>query len=181
MTQQALMAASRLASPRPGPGPDSTGDAASDDRPRPWRLRGRVRLGTVFSRLRKTVHGRHRAEPTISLTGDVDAARRVMRRAAVRDPGRHSYGGVVITEAATIRKSWGSSTSPLRPRQRESVGKLIAIPRREHGALDSCAQDGSCSSTGEVRRAFAADVEAPLAEFMAQSQVPWGSTRSTAR
>src|ERR1700742_1386711 len=116
--------------------------------------------------------------PTISLEGDVAATKRVIDAAEgdVILVG-HSYGGVVITEAGNHPKVAGLVYIPaFAPDKGESVGKLIAnpppgapvpplLPPTDGFLMVDRAQFGaSC----------AADVKPELADFMANSQVPWG-------
>jgi len=77
----------------------------------------------------------------------------------------HSYGGVVITEAGNDPRVVGSSTSRLRPRQRESFGKLIANPAPGAPVPPILPpQDGFCFlDKAKFAAAFAADVDAPVA------------------
>jgi len=116
--------------------------------------------------------------PTISLQGDVDAAKRVIDE----QPGRvilvgHSYGGVVITEAGNDEKVVGLVyITAFAPDKGESVNSLIANPppgapvppilppKNGYLLLDK----------GKFPAAFAGDVDADTADFMANSQVPWG-------
>jgi len=180
MTQQALMAALALgvtAAPVQG----QTQQAMQ--RPTIVLVHGGFVDGSgwerVFSRLRKDGYTVAIVQnPTISLTGDVDAARRVI--AASSGPVilvGHSYGGVVITEAGNDPKVVGLVyITAFAPDNGESVSKLIANPAPGAPVPPILPpQDGFLYlDKAKFAAAFAGDVEAPLAEFMAQSQVPWG-------
>ncbi|MEV6057133.1 alpha/beta hydrolase [Streptomyces sp. NPDC052107] len=116
--------------------------------------------------------------PTLSLEGDVAATHQVLD--ALDGPALlvgHSYGGVVITEAGTHQKVSGLVyVAAFAPDKGESVSTLMADPppgapvppilppRDGHLFLDR----------DEFAAAFAADLPADLAAFMADSQVPWG-------
>jgi pimeloyl-ACP methyl ester carboxylesterase len=116
--------------------------------------------------------------PTISLTGDVAATRSVIdaQSGPVVLVG-HSYGGVVITEAGNDPKVAALVyITAFAPDNGESVASLIKnpapgapvppiLPPRE-GFL--------YLDKAKFAAAFAADVEPKTAEFMAESQVPWG-------
>jgi len=120
MKQHALMAALALGALRPRSRARQHRRCSVDDRPRPWRfVDGSAGNGCSRACGRTGTRSPSCRTPRSHWTGDVDAARRVI--AASSGPVilvGHSYGGVVITKPATIRKSWGSSTSPPRPRQR---------------------------------------------------------------
>ncbi len=116
--------------------------------------------------------------PTNSLEDDVA----VTRRAIAAADGKvilvgHSYGGVVVSEAGTDAKVAGLVyIAAFAPDKGESVSSLIANPvpgaavppilppKDGYLFLDSAKFAGS----------FAADVKPELAQFMADSQVPWG-------
>ena len=116
--------------------------------------------------------------PTISLKDDVAVTKRVL--AAQNGPAilvGHSYGGAVITEAGNDLKVAGLVyITAFAPDQGESVSTLIKNsppgapvppilpPRDGYLFLDSA----------KFPAAFAADVDAEKAAFMADSQVPWG-------
>src|ERR1700744_1987831 len=116
--------------------------------------------------------------PTISLTDDVEVTRRII--AAQDGPVilvGHSYGGVVITEAGNDPAVAGLVyITAFAPDKGESVQSLIQNP--PPGApvppiLPS--QDGYLFlDRTKFRESFAADVGAAKAQFMADSQVPWG-------
>ena len=116
--------------------------------------------------------------PTISLAGDVAATKSVIDA----QPGPvilvgHSYGGAVITEAGNNPKVAGLVyIAAFAPDNGESVATLIKnpapgapvppiLPPRE-GFL--------YLDKAKFAAAFAADVDAKTAAFMAESQVPWG-------
>src|SRR6266508_4001702 len=133
----------------------------------------------VFKRLRKDGYAvRVVQNPTTSLTDDVAATRRAI--AASSSPVilvGHSYGGVVITEAGNDPKVVGLVyIAAFAPDKGESVAKLIANPAPGAPVPPILPpQDGFLFlDKAKFATSFAADVAAPLAEFMAQSQVPWG-------
>ena len=116
--------------------------------------------------------------PTISLAGDVAAARLVVdsQSGPVILVG-HSYGGAVITEAGTNPNVAGLVyITAFVPDRGESVNTLIANPppgapvppilppKEGYLFLDKA----------KFPAAFAGDVDAKTAAFMADSQVPWG-------
>jgi len=115
--------------------------------------------------------------PTLSLEGDVVATKRVID--AQSEPVilvGHSYGGAVITEAGT-----DSNVKALvyiagfAPDAGESVNTLIADLPPETGPPILPPQDGFLLlDRAKFHEAFAGDVGDELAEFMADSQVPWG-------
>jgi pimeloyl-ACP methyl ester carboxylesterase len=116
--------------------------------------------------------------PTISLADDVAATRRVIQAQAgpVLLVG-HSYGGVVITEAGNDPNVVGLVyIAAFVPDRGESVSSLIQNPPPGAPVPPILpAQDGYLFLDREKFAAsFAADVDADKAEFMAQSQVPWG-------
>ena len=121
--------------------------------------------------------------PTASLAEDVAFTKRLI----AAQSGKvilvgHSYGGVVITEAGNDPRVAGLVyITAFAPDTGESVAKLIANPPPgapvppilppEEGFL--------MLERGKFAEAFAADVDAELADFMAASQVPWGVTALT--
>ena len=132
----------------------------------------------VFSQLRKDGYTVSVVQnPTLSLEGDVDATKRVI--AAQSEPVilvGHSYGGAVITEAGTDPnvKALVYITAFM-PDAGESVQTLIADLPPETGPPILPPQDGFLLlDRAKFHEAFAADVDAELAEFMADSQTPWG-------
>ena len=116
--------------------------------------------------------------PTVSLAEDVAVTKRVI---AAADGNvilvGHSYGGVVITEAGTDPKVAGLVyVTAFAPDQGESVGKLIANPPPGAPVPPILPpQDGFLMlDKAKFAESFAADVKPELADFMANSQVPWG-------
>jgi pimeloyl-ACP methyl ester carboxylesterase len=180
MTQQALMAALALgaiAAPVQGQTQLAT------QRPTIVLVHGGFVDGSgwegVFKRLRKDGYTVTIVQnPTNSLSDDVAATRRAI--AASSGPVilvGHSYGGVVITEAGNDPKVVGLVyITAFAPDSGESVAKLIANPAPGAPVPPILPpQDGFLSlDKAKFAASFAADVDAPLAEFMAQSQVPWG-------
>jgi pimeloyl-ACP methyl ester carboxylesterase len=116
--------------------------------------------------------------PTISLADDVAATLRVV--SAQNGPVilvGHSYGGVVITEAGNDPKIAGLVyVAAFAPDQGESVSSLIKDPPPGAPVPPILPpQDGYLLlDKAKFRASFAADVDAPKASFMADSQVPWG-------
>ena len=116
--------------------------------------------------------------PTISLTGDVAATRSVIN--AQTGPVilvGHSYGGVVITEAGNDPKVAALVyIAAFAPDNGESVGALIKNPAPGAPVPPILPpRDGFLYLDKEkFAAAFAADVDAKTAAFMAESQVPWG-------
>jgi len=116
--------------------------------------------------------------PTTSLADDVA----VTQRAIAQQDGPvvlvgHSYGGVVISEAGTDPKVQRLVyIAAFAPDQGESVQTLIANP--PPGAAQPPIlppQDGFLFlDRAKFASAFAGDVAADEANFMADSQVPWG-------
>jgi pimeloyl-ACP methyl ester carboxylesterase len=116
--------------------------------------------------------------PTISLTDDVAVTRRAI--AGAKHPVvlvGHSYGGVVITEAGTDPKVVGLAyIAAFAPDSGESVETLIANPPPGASVPPILPpQDGYLFlDRAKFAAAFAGDVEPATAQFMADSQVPWG-------
>jgi pimeloyl-ACP methyl ester carboxylesterase len=116
--------------------------------------------------------------PTLSLEGDVAATKRVID--AQSEPVilvGHSYGGAVITEAGNDPNVAGLVyIAAFVPDKGESVNTLIADPPPGAPVPPILPpQDGFLFLDREKFPAsFAADVDAELAAFMADSQVPWG-------
>jgi len=133
----------------------------------------------VYSLLRKDGYSVSVVQnPTLSLEGDVEATKRVID--AQSEPVilvGHSYGGAVITEAGN-----DSNVAALvyiaafAPDKGESVNTLIAgFPKDAPGPPILPPQDGFLFLDREkFHDSFAADADAELAAFMADSQVPWG-------
>jgi pimeloyl-ACP methyl ester carboxylesterase len=116
--------------------------------------------------------------PTISLSDDVSVTKRVIAAQAgsVILVG-HSYGGVVITEAGNDPKVVGLVyIAAFAPDTGESVSSLIKDPHPDAPVPPILPpQDGFLFlDSGKFHASFAADVDAGKAEFMADSQVPWG-------
>jgi pimeloyl-ACP methyl ester carboxylesterase len=116
--------------------------------------------------------------PTLSLEGDAAAAKRVID--AQNEPVvlvGHSYGGAVITEAGNDPNVAALVyIAAFAPDKGESVNTLIAgFPTDVPGPPILPPQDGFLFLDREkFHDSFAADVDAELAAFMADSQVPWG-------
>ena len=116
--------------------------------------------------------------PTASLADDVAVTKRML--AAQNGPAilvGHSYGGVVITEAGNDPKVAGLVyIAAFAPDKGESVSALIKnSPPGAPVPPILPPQDGFLFlDRTQFRAAFAADVSADAAAFMADSQVPWG-------
>ena len=116
--------------------------------------------------------------PTISLAGDAAATKMVLDE----QPGPvilvgHSYGGAVITEAGTHPKVAGLVyITAFAPDKGESVNTLIANPPPGAPVPPILPpKDGYLFlDKAKFANSFAGDVDAKTAEFMANSQVPWG-------
>ena len=133
----------------------------------------------VYSLLRKYGYSvRVVQNPTLSLEGDVAATQRVVD--AQSEPVilvGHSYGGAVITEAGNHPNVAALVyIAAFAPDNGESVNTLIAgFPKDAPGPPILPPQDGFLFLDREkFHDSFAADVDAELAAFMADSQVPWG-------
>jgi pimeloyl-ACP methyl ester carboxylesterase len=116
--------------------------------------------------------------PTSSLADDVAATKRVVaeQKAPVVLVG-HSYGGVVITEAGNDPRVAGLVyIAAFAPDKGESVAALIKDPAPGAPVPPILPpQDGYLSlDKAKFAASFAADVAEEKAEFMANSQVPWG-------
>ena len=116
--------------------------------------------------------------PTISLADDVRVTKNVI--AAQNGPVilvGHSYGGVVITEAGNDPKVVGLVyIAAFAPDKGESVSSLIKDPPPGASVPPILPpQDGFLFlDKAKFSASFAADVDTGKAEFMADSQVPWG-------
>ncbi len=115
---------------------------------------------------------------TASLTEDVAATRRAIAAASgeVVLVG-HSYGGVVITEAGTDPKVRALVyVAAFAPDAGESVASMLAAaPPGAPSPPILPPVDGFLSlDRAGFHAAFAADVPAGTARFMADSQLPWG-------
>jgi len=115
---------------------------------------------------------------TASLADDVAITRRAL--AAQDGPAilvGHSYGGVVISEAGTNDKVKGLVyVAAFSPEAGESVASLIANPAPGAPVPPILPpQDGfAIVDKAKFHTAFAADVPAATAAFMADSQTPFG-------
>jgi pimeloyl-ACP methyl ester carboxylesterase len=116
--------------------------------------------------------------PTLNLSGDVAATRQIIGQ--VKDPVvlvGHSYGGVVITEAGNDAKvSKLVYIAAFAPDKGESVATLIREPAPGAPVPPILPQQDGFLFLDKAKFAasFAADVEPSKAQFMADSQVPWG-------
>jgi len=116
--------------------------------------------------------------PTFSLADDVAVTKRAL--ATQNGPAilvGHSYGGVVITEAGNDPKVAGLVyIAAFAPDKGESVSALIKDPPPGAPVPPILPpQDGYLFlDKTKFAASFAADVSPDLAEFMADSQVPWG-------
>jgi pimeloyl-ACP methyl ester carboxylesterase len=116
--------------------------------------------------------------PTSSLADDVAATKRVLsgETKPVILVG-HSYGGVVITEAGNDPKVAGLVyIAAFAPDKGESVASLIKNPAPGAPVPPILPpQDGYLLlDKAKFAASFAADVSKDKADFMANSQVPWG-------
>jgi len=116
--------------------------------------------------------------PTLSLEGDAAATKHVVD--AQNEPVilvGHSYGGAVITEAGNNPNVAALVyIAAFVPDKGESVNTLIGgFPTDVPGPPILPPQDGFLLLDREkFHDSFAGDVDADLAAFMADSQVPWG-------
>jgi pimeloyl-ACP methyl ester carboxylesterase len=116
--------------------------------------------------------------PTISLTGDVAATRAVLE--AQDGPAvlvGHSYGGVVITEAGNHPNvDTLVYITAFAPDAGESVGTLIANPPPGAAVppILPPVEGFLMLDKAKFAESFAADVPPERADFIANSQVPWG-------
>ena len=116
--------------------------------------------------------------PTLSLQGDVEATHRALD--ALEGPAvllGHSYGGVVITEAGSHDKVAGLVyIAAFVPEKGESVVSLTSDPAPGAPVPPILPpQDGFLFlDRDKFHHSFAGDLSAEDAEFMADSQVPWG-------
>ncbi len=133
----------------------------------------------VYRSLRKDGHTVSIVQnPTISLADDVRATKRII--AAQNGPVilvGHSYGGAVITEAGNDPRVVGLVyIAAFAPDKGESVSSLIKDPPPGAPVPPILPpQDGYLFlDKAKFPASFAADVDEGKAEFMADSQVPWG-------
>lgn len=116
--------------------------------------------------------------PTITLDDDVVVTKRAI--AAAKNPVvlvGHSYGGVVITEAGNDPKVVSLAyIAAFAPDAGESVQTLIANPPPGAAVPPILPPVAGFLFLDRAKFAasFAADVEPGLAQFMGDSQVPWG-------
>ncbi len=116
--------------------------------------------------------------PTISLEGDVAATHRVID--ALPGPVTlvgHSYGGAVITEAGSHEKVASLVyITAFAPDKGESAATLIADPPPGVPVppILPPVQGFLLLDRAKFPDSFAGDVPRAQAEFMADSQVPWG-------
>lgn len=116
--------------------------------------------------------------PTTSLSDDVAATKRVIaeHKGPVILVG-HSYGGAVITEAGNDPSVVGLVyIAAFAPDRGESVATLIKDPPPGAPVPPILPPQDGFLALDKTRFAasFAADVTPEKAEFMANSQVPWG-------
>lgn len=116
--------------------------------------------------------------PTTSLADDVAATKRVIaeQKGPVILVG-HSYGGVVITEAGNDPSVAGLVyITAFAPDRGESVASLIKDPPPGAPVPPILPpQEGFLAlDKSKFAASFAADVAPERADFMANSQVPWG-------
>jgi pimeloyl-ACP methyl ester carboxylesterase len=116
--------------------------------------------------------------PTFSLSGDVTTTHQVID--ALDGPVTlvgHSYGGAVITEAGNHEKVASLAyIAAFAPDKGESVGTLIADPPPGAPVPPILPpRDGFLFlDRDKFAGSFAGDLPRAQAEFMADSQVPWG-------
>jgi pimeloyl-ACP methyl ester carboxylesterase len=116
--------------------------------------------------------------PTTSLADDVAATKRVLSGETKRVIlVGHSYGGVVITEAGNDPKVAGLVyIAAFAPDKGESVASLIKNPAPGAPVPPILPpQDGYLLlDKAKFAASFAADLPEDKADFMANSQLPWG-------
>ncbi|WP_345033746.1 alpha/beta hydrolase [Streptomyces sannanensis] len=116
--------------------------------------------------------------PTLSLDGDVAVTRQVIDA----QPGPvtlvgHSYGGVVITEAGNHEKVTALAyIAAFAPDKGESVNSLIADPPPGAAVPPILPPNEGflLLDRDKFADSFAGDLRPAQAEFMADSQLPWG-------
>jgi pimeloyl-ACP methyl ester carboxylesterase len=116
--------------------------------------------------------------PTTTLADDVAATQRVIaeKKGPVLLVG-HSYGGVVITEAGNAPNVAGLVyITAFAPDRGESVASLIKDPPQGAPVPPILPPNQGFLALDKAKFAasFAGDIAADKAEFMANSQVPWG-------
>jgi pimeloyl-ACP methyl ester carboxylesterase len=116
--------------------------------------------------------------PTVTLAGDVAATKEVLdaHEGPVLLVG-HSYGGAVITEAGNDPRVLGLVyIAAFAPSEGESVQTLIKDPQPGAPVPPILPPTNGylLLDKAKFHAAFAGDVEAEKAAFMADSQVPWG-------
>ncbi|WP_446219283.1 alpha/beta fold hydrolase [Micromonospora sp. IBHARD004] len=133
----------------------------------------------VYHLLRKDGYNVHVVQnPTLSLEGDATATRQVLQQ--LDGPAvlvGHSYGGAVISEAGTHPAvSALVYIAAFAPDKGESVNTLIANPPPGAPVPPILPpQDGFLFlDRDKFPASFAGDLPADEAQFMADSQVPWG-------
>lgn len=144
------------------------------------RIRGRLRVEGVYKVLKTDGYDVTVVQnPTTSLADDVAVTKRAIDGAKgdVILVG-HSYGGAVITEAGNNPKVTSLVyITAFAPDKGESVASLLGNPAA-HGAPAPPIlppDDGFLMlDKAKFAEAFAADVQPEAANFMANSQVPWG-------
>ena len=134
---------------------------------------------SVYDRLRAQGHRVAVVQnPTVSLEGDVAAVKQVLDD--IDGPVvlvGHSYGGVVVTETGSDPRVAGLVyIAAFAPDKGESVNTLIADPPPGAPVPPILPpRDGYLFLDREkFHDAFAGDLPADEAAFMADSQVPWG-------
>jgi pimeloyl-ACP methyl ester carboxylesterase len=114
---------------------------------------------------------------TVTLADDVAATRRVIdaQSGPVILVG-HSYGGVVITEAGNHPSVTALVyVAAFAPDAGESVAALVKDPPPDAPPSPIVQHDGFLAiDRARFHAAFAADLDADTAAFMADSQLPWG-------
>lgn len=115
---------------------------------------------------------------TLSLSGDVAATKLILdEQPSPAILVGHSYGGAVITEAGTHPNVAGLMyITAFAPDAGESVNTLIASPAPGAPVPPILPpKDGYLFlDKAKFQASFAGDVDDATAEFMANSQVPWG-------
>jgi pimeloyl-ACP methyl ester carboxylesterase len=189
MTHQTILAAvgmiAQVAQAQSGPrqGTSSHSTSGTDARPTILLIHGGFVDASgwegVYRILRKDGYTvRVVQNPTTSLTDDVAATRRIIdaEKGPVLLVG-HSYGGAVITEAGNNPKVTGLVyIAAFAPDNGESVASLIKdpVPGAPVPPILPPQEGFLLLDRAKFAASFAADVNAETADFMAESQVPWG-------